>query len=45
VEAVQTGNLVFLTGMLSTEGCGAKFIGASNPLPDGANAEQARAEF
>jgi enamine deaminase RidA (YjgF/YER057c/UK114 family) len=27
VEAVQTGNLLFLTGMLSTEGHGAKFIG------------------
>jgi hypothetical protein len=26
-EAVQTGNLLFLTGMLSTEGRGAKFIG------------------
>src|SRR6266853_2097326 len=27
VEAVQTGNLVFLSGMLPTEGHGAKFIG------------------
>ena len=27
VEAVQTGNLIFLTGMLPTEGHGAKFIG------------------
>lgn len=27
VEAVQTGNLLFLTGMLPTEGRGAKFIG------------------
>jgi enamine deaminase RidA (YjgF/YER057c/UK114 family) len=27
VEAVQTGNLLFLTGMLPTEGSGAKFIG------------------
>src|SRR5712672_3528276 len=27
VEAVQTGNLFFLTGMLPTEGHGAKFIG------------------
>jgi enamine deaminase RidA (YjgF/YER057c/UK114 family) len=27
VEAVQTGNLLFLTGMLPTEGHGAKFIG------------------
>ncbi len=27
VEAVQTGNLLFLTGMLPTEGAGAKFIG------------------
>ena len=27
VEAVQTGNLLFLTGMLSTEGRAAKFIG------------------
>ena len=26
-EAVQTGNLLFLTGMLPTEGSGAKFIG------------------
>src|SRR6267378_8638859 len=26
-EAVQTGNLLFLTGMLPTEGHGAKFIG------------------
>ena len=26
-EAVQTGNLLFLTGMLPTEGQGAKFIG------------------
>src|SRR5258708_32711073 len=27
VEAVQTGNLLFLSGMLPTEGHGAKFIG------------------
>src|ERR1700693_5645756 len=27
VEAVQTGNLLFLSGMLPTEGLGAKFIG------------------
>ena len=27
VEAVRTGNLLFLTGMLPTEGRGAKFIG------------------
>lgn len=27
VEAVQTGNLLFLTGMLPTEGRGAKFTG------------------
>lgn len=27
VEAVQTGNLLFLSGMLPTEGRGAKFIG------------------
>jgi enamine deaminase RidA (YjgF/YER057c/UK114 family) len=27
VEAVQTGNLLFLSGMLPTEGPGAKFIG------------------
>ncbi|HWF60470.1 MAG TPA: RidA family protein [Nitrospira sp.] len=27
VEAVQTGNLLFLTGMLPTEGRGTKFIG------------------
>src|SRR5437879_3356299 len=26
-EAVQTGNLLFLSGMLSTEGKGAKFVG------------------
>jgi enamine deaminase RidA (YjgF/YER057c/UK114 family) len=26
-EAVQTGNLLFLTGMLPTEGRGAKFVG------------------
>jgi enamine deaminase RidA (YjgF/YER057c/UK114 family) len=26
VEAVQTGNLLFLSGMLPTEGHGAKFI-------------------
>src|SRR5271155_5157741 len=26
-EAVQTGNLLFLTGMLPTEGHGAKFVG------------------
>jgi len=28
VEAVQTGNLLFLSGMLPTEGHGAKFIGS-----------------
>ena len=27
VEAVQTGNLLFLTGMLPTEGRDAKFVG------------------
>src|SRR6266699_6338066 len=27
VEAVQTGNLLFLSGMLPTEGHGAKFLG------------------
>jgi enamine deaminase RidA (YjgF/YER057c/UK114 family) len=27
VEAVQTGNLLFLSGMLPTEGHGTKFIG------------------
>ena len=27
VEVVQTGNLLFLTGMLPTEGHGAKFVG------------------
>jgi enamine deaminase RidA (YjgF/YER057c/UK114 family) len=27
VEGVQTGNLLFLSGMLPTEGHGAKFIG------------------
>jgi enamine deaminase RidA (YjgF/YER057c/UK114 family) len=27
VEAVQTGNLLFLSGMLATEAHGAKFIG------------------
>jgi enamine deaminase RidA (YjgF/YER057c/UK114 family) len=27
LEAVQTGNLLFLSGMLSTEGHGAKFVG------------------
>jgi enamine deaminase RidA (YjgF/YER057c/UK114 family) len=27
VEAVQTGNLLFLTGMLPTEGRGARFVG------------------
>ena len=27
VEAVQTGNLLFLTGMLPTEGCEPKFVG------------------
>ena len=27
VEAVQTGNLLFLTGMLPADGHGAKFIG------------------
>jgi enamine deaminase RidA (YjgF/YER057c/UK114 family) len=27
VEAVQTGNLLFLTGMLATEGYAAKFVG------------------
>jgi enamine deaminase RidA (YjgF/YER057c/UK114 family) len=27
VEAVQTGNLLFLSGMLPTEGSGAKFVG------------------
>src|SRR4029434_1793988 len=27
VEAVQTGNLLFLTGMIQTEGRGPKFVG------------------
>jgi hypothetical protein len=27
VEGVQTGKLLFVTGMLPAEGCGAKFIG------------------
>ena len=31
VEAVQTGNLLFLTGMLPTAGREAKFVGRSAP--------------
>ena len=31
VEAVQTGNLLFLSGMLATAGHGAQFVGASAP--------------
>jgi enamine deaminase RidA (YjgF/YER057c/UK114 family) len=38
-EAVQTGNLLFLTGMLPTEGRSAKFVGR---LGAELNAEQAR---
>jgi hypothetical protein len=33
VEAVQTGNLLFLSDMLPTEGHGAKFIGRVGGLP------------
>ncbi|HSS98312.1 MAG TPA: RidA family protein [Terriglobales bacterium] len=42
-EAVQTGNLLFLTGMLPTEGRGAKFIGrvgAELDVPTARNAAQ-----
>src|ERR1700683_1574153 len=35
VEAVQTGNLLFLTGMLPTEGRGAKFVGRVGAELDG----------
>jgi enamine deaminase RidA (YjgF/YER057c/UK114 family) len=38
-EAVQTGNLLFLTGMLPTEGRGAKFVGR---VGDGLDVETAR---
>src|SRR5438477_10850571 len=34
VEAVQTGNLLFLSGMLHTEGPGAKFVGRLGPELD-----------
>jgi enamine deaminase RidA (YjgF/YER057c/UK114 family) len=34
VEAVQTGNLLFLTGMLPTEGRAAKFVGRLGPELD-----------
>ena len=34
VEAVQTGNLLFLTGMLPTEGHVAKFVGRVGAEPD-----------
>jgi enamine deaminase RidA (YjgF/YER057c/UK114 family) len=43
VEAVQTGNLLFLSGMLPTEGQGAKFIGrvgAELDVEAGRNAAQ-----
>src|ERR1700738_3412601 len=33
-EAVQTGNLLFLTGMVPTVGREAKFIGRLGPEPD-----------
>ena len=45
VEAVQTGNLLFLTGMLPTEGRGAKFIGrvgAELDVDAGCRAEERR---
>jgi hypothetical protein len=35
VEAVQTGNLLFLSGMLPTEGREAKFIGAELDVETG----------
>src|SRR5437899_12359663 len=34
-EAVQTGNLLFLSGMLPTEGHGAKFVGRVGAELDG----------
>ena len=34
VEAVQTGKLLFLTGMIPTEGQGAKFVGRVGPELD-----------
>src|SRR6185312_5578180 len=43
VEAVQTGTLLFLTGMLPTEGRGAKFtgrVGAELDVPAARNAAQ-----
>ena len=43
VEAVQTGNLLFLSGMLPTEGRGAKFIGrVGAELDVGAGREAAK---
>ena len=43
VEAVQTGNLLFLSGMLPTEGHGAKFIGrVGAELDVGAGRQAAR---
>lgn len=40
-EAVQTGNLLFLTGMLPTEGRGAKFVGRLGGELDVQTARQA----
>ena len=49
VEAVQTGKLLFLTGMLPTEGREAKFIGRvgflSFPKTSCSNSEAASATF
>ena len=42
VEAVQTGNLLFLTGMLPTEGHGAKFIGRGARYGSGAQGGSSR---
>jgi enamine deaminase RidA (YjgF/YER057c/UK114 family) len=41
VEAVQTGNLLFLSGMLPTEGHGAKFVGRVGAELDIETARQA----
>jgi enamine deaminase RidA (YjgF/YER057c/UK114 family) len=41
VEAVQTGNLLFLSGMLPTEGHGAKFVGRVGAELDIQTARQA----
>src|SRR3954453_4724356 len=41
VEAVQTGNLLFLSGMLPTEGHGAKFVGRCGAERDRETARQA----